>query len=68
MLGYFEIFTPKFVKKYANLAEIITNAFKEYIDDVHRGNCPTPDHGYNDLKDELEGFNKVVEKYKKDLD
>ena len=36
MLGLFQTFTPKFVKKYANVAEIITNAFKEYAKDKDR--------------------------------
>ena len=40
MLGQFQAFTPKFVKKYANLAEIITKAFKEYADDVRNQRFP----------------------------
>ncbi len=65
MLGYFEAFTPKFVKKYANLAQVITDAFKEYVDEVHSGRFPGPEHSYSVLKDELEAFNAVVERYKK---
>jgi 3-methyl-2-oxobutanoate hydroxymethyltransferase len=64
MLGYFEAFTPKFVKKYANLAEVITTALKEYVDDVHQGRFPGPEHSYSVLKEELDKFNKVVEHYK----
>ncbi len=63
MLGYFEAFTPKFVKKYANLAEVITNAFKDYVKDVKSGKFPGPEHAYNVLKEELPGFKQVVEKY-----
>jgi 3-methyl-2-oxobutanoate hydroxymethyltransferase len=65
MLGYFEAFTPKFVKKYANLAQVITDAFKEYVDEVHSGRFPGPEHSYSVLKDEQEAFNAVVERYKK---
>ena len=65
MLGYFEAFTPKFVKKYTYLAEIITDAFKEYVEDVHEGRFPGPEHSYSVLKDEQEGFNKVVQRYKR---
>lgn len=65
MLGYFEAFTPKFVKKYANLAHVITDAFKEYVDEVHSGRFPGPEHSYSVLKDELKAFNAVVERYKK---
>jgi len=64
MLGYFEAFTPKFVKKYANLAEVITGALTEYVEDVHEGRFPGPEHSYSVLKEELEKFNKVVERYK----
>jgi 3-methyl-2-oxobutanoate hydroxymethyltransferase len=64
MLGYFEAFTPKFVKKYVNLAEIITKALQEYVDDVRQGRFPGPEHSYSVLKDELEQFNKVVERYR----
>jgi 3-methyl-2-oxobutanoate hydroxymethyltransferase len=63
MLGYFEAFTPKFVKKYANLAEVITNAFKDYVKDVQNGDFPGPEHAYNVLEEELQGFKQVVEKY-----
>jgi len=37
MLELFQAFTSKFVKKYANVAEIETDAFKEYIKDVKTG-------------------------------
>ena len=65
MLGYFEAFTPKFVKKYANLAKVITDAFKEYANEVHNGSFPRPEQSYSVLKDETEAFNAVVEQYKK---
>jgi len=65
MLGYFEAFTPKFVKKYANLAKVITGAFKEYVNEVHNGSFPGPEHSYSVLKDETDAFNAVVEQYKK---
>jgi 3-methyl-2-oxobutanoate hydroxymethyltransferase len=46
MLGIFEVFTPKFVKKYANLAGVIKQAFEEYARDIREGNFPTDDHCY----------------------
>jgi len=64
MLGYFDAFTPKFVKKYANLAQIITDAMKSYVADVHAGSFPGPEHSYSVLEKELDAFNAVVQKYR----
>lgn len=63
MLGMFEAFTPKFVKKYANVAEIETNAFKEYVNDVKTGQFPTDDHCYHILKDREEDYAKMLKEY-----
>ena len=46
MLGIFEVFTPKFVKKYANLAEIIRHAFQDYADEIRQGKFPTSKYCY----------------------
>lgn len=40
MLGLFDRFVPSFVKQYANLAEVITAATRQYADDVHAGRYP----------------------------
>lgn len=37
---------PKFVKKYADLATILTNAAKEFKADVESGTYPGPQHSY----------------------
>lgn len=61
MLGFFEAFTPKFVKKYANLSEIIGKAFRDYIDEVKTGKFPEEKHCYRMLDGEhekLEAFLK----------
>jgi 3-methyl-2-oxobutanoate hydroxymethyltransferase len=63
MLGQFQAFTPKFVKKYANIAEITTNAFKEYIQEVKTGVFPGEEHVYRIL-DSKEDFEKLFEEYK----
>ncbi len=65
LLGYFEAFTPKFVKKYANLGSTIVDAIKEYIDDVKKVRFPAPEHTYSILPEEKEKFNKLVNKYLK---
>lgn len=65
MLGYFEAFTPKFVKKYANVSKIIVDAIKEYIDDVRACKFPAPEHTYSVLPEEKEKFNRMLKKYVK---
>jgi len=43
LIGQFQAFTPKFVKKYCNVAEVITNAMKEYVDEVKAVKFPDED-------------------------
>jgi len=40
LIGQFQAFTPKFVKKYCNVAETITNAMREYVAEVKAVNFP----------------------------
>jgi 3-methyl-2-oxobutanoate hydroxymethyltransferase len=44
LLGLFDRFTPKFVKKYANLHAEMGRAFKEYKQDVENGTFPAEEH------------------------
>lgn len=46
MLGMFTDFVPKFVKKYANVGEIIKDAVKNYIDEVREGKFPSEENTY----------------------
>lgn len=62
MLGLFQAFTPKFVKKYANVAEVMTNAFKEYVEDVKSVNFPEDKHVYH-ISDSLEDFQTMFEEF-----
>ena len=43
MLGKFSDYTPKFVRKYANLRDIITKAVQNYCEDVRNGSFPKED-------------------------
>ena len=46
MVGLFSDFTPKFVKKYAKVGEMMTQAFRDYIADVQEGSFPAPEHTF----------------------
>lgn len=59
ILGLFDRFTPKFVKKYANLAEVITQALRQYKQEVEQGVYPGPEHTYH-MKDEV--LNEILGK------
>lgn len=47
MLGMFSDFTPKFVKKYAGLGEVMKEAFANYIEEVQSGAFPAKEHEYS---------------------
>lgn len=47
MLGMFSDFTPKFVKKYASLGEVMKDAFTNYIKEVQSGAFPSEEHEYS---------------------
>lgn len=46
LLGMFSDFTPKFVKRYADLGAIMKEAFRSYIEEVGSGAFPSEEHEY----------------------
>lgn len=46
MLGMFSDFTPKFVKRYANVGEVMKEAFRGYIEEVESGAFPAKENEY----------------------
>jgi 3-methyl-2-oxobutanoate hydroxymethyltransferase len=46
MLGLTEEFKPRFVRRYAEMAEIVREAFRHYIDDVKAAEFPTARESY----------------------
>lgn len=54
MLGMFSDFTPKFVKRYANVGEVMREAFVNYAAEVASGAFPTEEHTYKIKDDVLE--------------
>jgi 3-methyl-2-oxobutanoate hydroxymethyltransferase len=53
LLGLFERFTPKFVKKYINLAPLILKALEEYKREVIEEKFPTKEHSFTIKEEEL---------------
>lgn len=46
MLGLFDMYTPKFVKQYANLTGVIGDAVKNFITEVREGKFPDEEHSF----------------------
>ncbi len=61
LLGLFDRFTPKFVKKYANLHTEMTQAFGEYIADVTARRFPAEEHSVDMDEEEWECFKQSIE-------
>ena len=56
LLGMFSDFTPKFVKRYANIGEIMKEAFTQYFEEIRSGAFPGEEHEYkidDDIIDKL---------------
>ena len=63
LIGQFTAFTPKFVKKYANVADVITEAMRHYVRDVKEAVFPTDEHCYHMLDGEAEKLVDVFKQY-----
>ena len=53
-------FTPRFVKKYANLGELAVQAVQEYIKEVEENTFPTQEHSFSINEQEWEQFKKSL--------
>lgn len=60
LLGLFDRFTPKFVKKYANFHSEMQRAFADYIEDVETKHFPAQEHTVEMADDEWEGLLKEI--------
>jgi 3-methyl-2-oxobutanoate hydroxymethyltransferase len=47
MLGLFDMYSPKFVKRYAGLKGSVTQAVKNYIAEVREGKFPDEEHSFH---------------------
>lgn len=61
MAGYYDDFTPKFVKKYAEVGKVLQDAFTAYVNDVRNGAFPEDDkHTYKISPEEAELVEKLI--------
>ncbi len=61
VLGIFQAFTPKFVKKYENLGEKTVTAFQQYAQEARNGQFPKEEHAYKMVDGELPKLKKLLD-------
>ena len=61
-IGLFQAFTPKFIKKYANIAPIVVDAYKEYVKEIKEGTFPGEEHVYHVIGD-IAPFEELFKEY-----
>jgi len=60
LLGLFDEFTPKFVKRYANLRETLLQAFGQFREEVRAGAFPGPEHSFSLEAGETERLRRLT--------
>jgi 3-methyl-2-oxobutanoate hydroxymethyltransferase len=61
MLGFFDTFKPKFVKRYAAMAQTAIDAISRYAEEVRQGQFPAEEHTYAISPDELAKFKELID-------
>lgn len=60
LLGLFDEFTPKFVKRYVNLRETLLQAFGQFREEVRAGAFPGPEHSFSLEAGEAERLRRLT--------
>jgi len=60
ILGIFQAFTPKFVRKYDNIGERTLKVFTRYASEVRSGEFPAEEHTYKMVEGELAKLEKLL--------
>jgi 3-methyl-2-oxobutanoate hydroxymethyltransferase len=59
-LGLFDKFTPRFVRRYADVHQVILQALTDFSKEVSDGTFPAEEHTFPIDEDELQAFMKKV--------
>jgi 3-methyl-2-oxobutanoate hydroxymethyltransferase len=60
VVGLYDRFVPKFVKRYANISSQILEALKEYKKEVQAASFPGPEHSFKMPDEALEQLKKLI--------
>ncbi len=63
-IGMFQSFTPKFIKKYADIAPVIIDAFAQYSKEIKEGVFPSDEHCYHVIGD-IAPFEEMFKEFDK---
>ena len=66
-LGMYKNFTPKFAKKYCDIAALATRSMRDYIQEVREGSFPAPENKYKFTGDREE-YAAFLREYEKNLE
>lgn len=61
LIGLFDRFTPKFVRRYANVNEVIASSLSTFAQEVSSGTFPADEHTYSIEESEWREFRKRLE-------
>ena len=60
LLGLNPDFQPRFVKKYVDGAQVLTEAFRSYVDEVKGGGFPAEEHSFGPAAAPMDGSRKAT--------
>jgi 3-methyl-2-oxobutanoate hydroxymethyltransferase len=60
LIGSYNKFKPKFVKRYLESFQLLLGAMKNYVSDVKKGKFPDQEHSFSITEEELLKFNKYL--------
>jgi 3-methyl-2-oxobutanoate hydroxymethyltransferase len=61
LVGMFDRFTPKFVRRYAEVGDAISSALRSFVKDVEDRNYPAEEHTYSIDETELQKLYELLE-------
>lgn len=61
LIGSYNKFKPKFVRRYLESFQLLLDAMKNYVSDVKKGKFPDQEHSFSITEEELLKFNKYLD-------
>jgi 3-methyl-2-oxobutanoate hydroxymethyltransferase len=61
LLGIYDGHAARFVKRYADVREVMIKGVRDFAEDVRKRRYPAPEHGYTMAPDEIERLHQLVD-------